>query len=168
MRRPPLRLAAQDAAASAAAAHDEAELLKLEALYCSHGDTGHYTEQPKIAHGWVHQVLDLRRLVDQRPSEHGHRPRRGAAFPSVQEHLLGAGQLPQAGLHAAQHQQRPAGGVRRGGQAERLDSSAADRDRHCTWCLGHVAHCRLLASDHDQPRGRGARGGAGQAGTHRR
>jgi 4-aminobutyrate aminotransferase/(S)-3-amino-2-methylpropionate transaminase len=48
MRRPPLRLAAQDAAASEAAAHDETELLKLEALYCSYGDTVHYTEQPKI------------------------------------------------------------------------------------------------------------------------
>jgi len=48
MRRPPLRLAAQDAARPLAAAPDEAELLKLEALYCSHGDTVHYTEQPKI------------------------------------------------------------------------------------------------------------------------
>jgi 4-aminobutyrate aminotransferase-like enzyme len=48
MRRPPLRLAAQDAASLETAAHDEAELLKLEALYCSHGDTVHYTEQPKI------------------------------------------------------------------------------------------------------------------------
>jgi len=48
MRRPPLRLAAQDAAAPGTAEHDEAELLKLEALYCSHGDTVHYTEQPKI------------------------------------------------------------------------------------------------------------------------
>jgi 4-aminobutyrate aminotransferase / (S)-3-amino-2-methylpropionate transaminase / 5-aminovalerate transaminase len=48
MRRPPLRLAAQDAARPDAAAHDEDELLKLEALYCSHGDTVHYTEQPKI------------------------------------------------------------------------------------------------------------------------
>jgi 4-aminobutyrate aminotransferase-like enzyme len=47
MRRPPLRLAAQDAAAPDAA-QDEAELLRLEALYCSHGDTVHYTEQPKI------------------------------------------------------------------------------------------------------------------------
>ncbi len=47
MRRP-LRLAAQDAAPPAAAAPDEAELLRLEALYCSHGDTVHYTEQPKI------------------------------------------------------------------------------------------------------------------------
>src|SRR5262252_8589600 len=68
MRRPPLRLAAQDAAAPGTAEHDEAELLKLEALYCSHGDTVHYTEQPKIfercegsflydAEG--HQYLDL-------------------------------------------------------------------------------------------------------------
>jgi 4-aminobutyrate aminotransferase / (S)-3-amino-2-methylpropionate transaminase / 5-aminovalerate transaminase len=47
MRRP-LRLAARDAAPPDAAAHDEAELLRLEALYCSHGDTVHYTEQPKI------------------------------------------------------------------------------------------------------------------------
>ena len=48
MRRPPLRLAAQDAAPPEAAAYDEAELLGLEALYCSHGDTVHYTEPPKI------------------------------------------------------------------------------------------------------------------------
>jgi 4-aminobutyrate aminotransferase-like enzyme len=47
MRRP-LRLAAQDAARPLAAAPDEAELRRLEALYCSHGDTVHYTEQPKI------------------------------------------------------------------------------------------------------------------------
>jgi 4-aminobutyrate aminotransferase-like enzyme len=47
MRRP-LRLAAQEAARPLAAAPDEAELLSLEALYCSHGDTVHYTEQPKI------------------------------------------------------------------------------------------------------------------------
>ena len=48
MRRPPLRLAAQDAARPLPAAPDETELLRLEALYCSHGDTVHYTEQPKI------------------------------------------------------------------------------------------------------------------------
>lgn len=48
MRRPPLKLATQDAAPPATAAYDEAELLRLEALYCSHGDTVHYTEQPKI------------------------------------------------------------------------------------------------------------------------
>ena len=48
MRRPPLKLAAQDAARPLVAAPDESELLKLEALYCSHGDTVHYTEQPKI------------------------------------------------------------------------------------------------------------------------
>jgi 4-aminobutyrate aminotransferase-like enzyme len=48
MRRPPLKLAARDAAQPDAAAYDEAELLRLEALYCSHGDTVHYTEQPKI------------------------------------------------------------------------------------------------------------------------
>jgi 4-aminobutyrate aminotransferase-like enzyme len=47
MRRP-LRLAAQGAAPPETAAYDEAELLRLEALYCSHGDTVHYTEQPKI------------------------------------------------------------------------------------------------------------------------
>ena len=57
---------------------------------------------------WVHQVLDLRRIVGQRPSDHHHRPRRGAAFPSAQEDLLGACQLPQAGLDATQHQQRRA------------------------------------------------------------
>lgn len=27
---------------------DEAELLALEAIYCSHGDTVHYTDAPKI------------------------------------------------------------------------------------------------------------------------
>jgi 4-aminobutyrate aminotransferase-like enzyme len=48
MRRPPLKLAAQEAPRPDAAAYDEAELLRLEALYCSHGDTVHYTEQPKI------------------------------------------------------------------------------------------------------------------------
>jgi 4-aminobutyrate aminotransferase-like enzyme len=48
MRRPPLKLAAQEPAPPDAAAYDEAELLRLEALYCSHGDTVHYTEQPKI------------------------------------------------------------------------------------------------------------------------
>jgi 4-aminobutyrate aminotransferase / (S)-3-amino-2-methylpropionate transaminase / 5-aminovalerate transaminase len=48
MRRPPLRLAARAPARSDAAAPDETELLRLEALYCSHGDTVHYTEQPKI------------------------------------------------------------------------------------------------------------------------
>jgi 4-aminobutyrate aminotransferase / (S)-3-amino-2-methylpropionate transaminase / 5-aminovalerate transaminase len=47
MRRP-LRLAAQEAARPLAPAPDEAELLRLEALYCSHGDTVHYTEEPKI------------------------------------------------------------------------------------------------------------------------
>ena len=48
MRRPPLRLAAQDTAQPEAAAPGEDELLELEALYCSHGDTVHYTERPKI------------------------------------------------------------------------------------------------------------------------
>ena len=46
MLRPPLNLAA-DVAASAVAL-DEAELLRLEAIYCSHGDTVHYNEPPKI------------------------------------------------------------------------------------------------------------------------
>ena len=46
MRRPPLRLAADADAAPEAGA--EAEMLKLEALYCSHGDTVHYTEPSKI------------------------------------------------------------------------------------------------------------------------
>ena len=41
-----LRLAANDAARSVA--QEEAELLALEAQYCSHGDTVHYTEAPKI------------------------------------------------------------------------------------------------------------------------
>jgi 4-aminobutyrate aminotransferase/(S)-3-amino-2-methylpropionate transaminase len=46
MHRPPLKLAAQTR--SDPAAGDEAELLKLEALYCSHGDTVHYSDPPKI------------------------------------------------------------------------------------------------------------------------
>ena len=47
MLRPPLKLAAQTATRPDATA-DEAELLRLEALYCSHGDTVHYTDPPKI------------------------------------------------------------------------------------------------------------------------
>ena len=46
--RPPLRLAATGKEASSASAPDEAELLKLEAIYCSYGDTVHYAEPPKI------------------------------------------------------------------------------------------------------------------------
>src|SRR6202521_2127221 len=46
MRRPPLRVAADDAAAGPAT--PDSELLKLEALYCSHGDTVHYVEPPKL------------------------------------------------------------------------------------------------------------------------
>src|SRR6202165_317975 len=45
MRRPPLRVAADGAAG---AAPPDSELLKLEALYCSHGDTVHYVEPPKL------------------------------------------------------------------------------------------------------------------------
>jgi 4-aminobutyrate aminotransferase / (S)-3-amino-2-methylpropionate transaminase / 5-aminovalerate transaminase len=48
MRRPPLKIAARAAAPVEPVAPDEGELLRLEALYCSHGDTVHYTEQPKI------------------------------------------------------------------------------------------------------------------------
>src|SRR6202521_2238518 len=48
MRRPPLRVAADGAAAAAGAATPDGELLKLEALYCSHGDTVHYAEPPKL------------------------------------------------------------------------------------------------------------------------
>src|SRR5216683_6359709 len=47
MLRPPLKLAAQTATRPDATA-DKAELLRLEALYCSHGDTVHYTDPPKI------------------------------------------------------------------------------------------------------------------------
>ncbi len=46
MPRRPLKIAAA-AAADGAAARDR-ELLELEALYCSHGDTVHYTEPPKL------------------------------------------------------------------------------------------------------------------------
>ena len=46
--RPPLRLAATGKEASSASAPDTAELLELEAVYCSHGDTVHYTDPPKI------------------------------------------------------------------------------------------------------------------------
>jgi 4-aminobutyrate aminotransferase/(S)-3-amino-2-methylpropionate transaminase len=45
MYRPPLKLAATPATETVA---DEAELLKLETLYCSHGDTVHYTDPPKL------------------------------------------------------------------------------------------------------------------------
>ena len=48
MHRPPLKIAAQGAARPDPAAGDEAELLKLEALYCSYGDTVHYSDPPKI------------------------------------------------------------------------------------------------------------------------
>jgi 4-aminobutyrate aminotransferase / (S)-3-amino-2-methylpropionate transaminase / 5-aminovalerate transaminase len=47
MRHTPLRVAA-GAAAAAGAATPDGELLKLEALYCSHGDTVHYVEPPKL------------------------------------------------------------------------------------------------------------------------
>jgi 4-aminobutyrate aminotransferase-like enzyme len=46
MRRP-LKIASDRAGATAASTPD-AELLKLEALYCSHGDTVHYVEPPKL------------------------------------------------------------------------------------------------------------------------
>src|SRR5262249_19933772 len=46
--RPPLRLAVTGKEAGSASAPDAAELLKLEAIYCSHGDTVHYSE-PKIS-----------------------------------------------------------------------------------------------------------------------
>src|SRR5215471_7636721 len=46
MRRPPLRIAADgDVAPDTLSEH---ELLNLEKLYCSHGDTVHYTDPPKI------------------------------------------------------------------------------------------------------------------------
>jgi 4-aminobutyrate aminotransferase/(S)-3-amino-2-methylpropionate transaminase len=48
MRRPPLKIAAEGQAAPDTLSQQEAELLKLEALYCSHGDTVHYTDPPKI------------------------------------------------------------------------------------------------------------------------
>src|ERR1700694_3698878 len=47
MRHTPLRVAAGGAPADGAATPD-GELLKLEALYCSHGDTVHYVEPPKL------------------------------------------------------------------------------------------------------------------------
>jgi len=47
MRRP-LKLAADGAHHTSARIHDERELLKLEALYCSHGDTVHYADPPKL------------------------------------------------------------------------------------------------------------------------
>jgi 4-aminobutyrate aminotransferase / (S)-3-amino-2-methylpropionate transaminase / 5-aminovalerate transaminase len=46
MLRPPLRLASDGAPAPHA--ESEAELLNLEALYCSHGDTVHYSQPPKL------------------------------------------------------------------------------------------------------------------------
>lgn len=48
MRNPPLRLATQAEPQSRSPKLDDAELLKLEAIYCSHGDTVHYSEPPKI------------------------------------------------------------------------------------------------------------------------
>src|SRR5947209_6832977 len=39
---------APGASDAGAASPDEAELLKLEAQYCSHGDTVHYAEPPKL------------------------------------------------------------------------------------------------------------------------
>jgi 4-aminobutyrate aminotransferase-like enzyme len=48
MRRPPLRLASESGSQARPAGLDDAELLKLEAIYCSHGDTVHYTNPPKI------------------------------------------------------------------------------------------------------------------------
>jgi 4-aminobutyrate aminotransferase / (S)-3-amino-2-methylpropionate transaminase / 5-aminovalerate transaminase len=46
MHRPPLKIVAPDDADGAAAR--DRELLELEALYCSHGDTVHYAEPPKL------------------------------------------------------------------------------------------------------------------------
>ena len=46
--RPPLKLASQSAVRTDPAAAEETELLKLEALYCSHGDTVHYSDPPKL------------------------------------------------------------------------------------------------------------------------
>ena len=48
MLNPPLRLAALVEPSSRSSELDDAELLKLEAIYCSHGDTVHYSEPPKI------------------------------------------------------------------------------------------------------------------------
>ncbi|MGZ5865529.1 MAG: aspartate aminotransferase family protein [Xanthobacteraceae bacterium] len=48
MRNPPLRLATPVEPTSRSIELDDAELLKLEAIYCSHGDTVHYSEPPKI------------------------------------------------------------------------------------------------------------------------
>src|SRR5579864_4039718 len=47
MRRPPLKIASEGAGAAGAAITD-AELLKLDALYCSQGDTVHYVEPLKL------------------------------------------------------------------------------------------------------------------------
>src|SRR5258708_36198223 len=46
MPRQPLKVVAADSADGAAAR--DRELLRLEALYCSHGDTVHYCEPPKL------------------------------------------------------------------------------------------------------------------------
>jgi 4-aminobutyrate aminotransferase-like enzyme len=48
MRHPPLRLASESDKPVASAVISDAELLKLEAIYCSFGDTVHYSEPPKI------------------------------------------------------------------------------------------------------------------------
>jgi len=47
MRRP-LRLAAEGGPEPEVTARDQAELMKLEALYCAHGDTVHYADPPKL------------------------------------------------------------------------------------------------------------------------
>ena len=48
MRNPPLKLATESEKPFSSPALTDAELLKLEAIYCSHGDTVHYLEPPKI------------------------------------------------------------------------------------------------------------------------
>jgi len=48
MRRPPLKLAAESETSAPSATLSDAELLQLEAAYCSFGDTVHYSEPPKI------------------------------------------------------------------------------------------------------------------------
>jgi len=48
MRHQPLKLAADNSAVPDPVARSEVELLALEARYCSHGDTVHYTDPPKI------------------------------------------------------------------------------------------------------------------------
>ena len=60
--------------------HEQAELMKLEALYCAHGDTVHYTEPPYATeYPQLPDILQVRvRSEDTRPRARRATPRGGA------------------------------------------------------------------------------------------